>query len=85
MSSADFDTYLCLSNETVEILADDDDGGEDTSPKIFSSELPSTETFAIEATPFKRWNSRDLHADIDALRNPGMHAYQLWTNCWGKP
>ncbi len=52
MSSDDFDTYVYLSSETGEILANDDDGGDGTSSKILSFELPSTDTFAIEATSF---------------------------------
>ena len=52
MSSDDFDTYFFLLDATGEVLASDDDGGDGSNSKILSFELPSTGTFAIEATSF---------------------------------
>ena len=52
LTSDDFDTYLYLLNADGDVVADDDDGGDGVNSRITSLELPSTETFVIEATSF---------------------------------
>ena len=52
LNSDDFDTYLYLLDADGEVVVSDDGGGDGGNSRITSFALPSTETFAIEATSF---------------------------------